>query len=172
MGEESNTGGKDGRIVLARGPVDARAHVRVGARVLTMELAEKFAAELLADASHSVESASFEVGLRPSTVRDAISRYLNDKCTSLEDEAVCEVVAKAKTEHVKKLRAWGYIEASKENRAGTSWAQWQLEVTDPLHHPRKQVEVKGEASAQANADGSSEARIRYVITVPQEEPEE
>lgn len=131
---------------LARADLPDQPAPRVGARVLTPELALAFAERLLSDVTESVESAALAVGLRPSTVRDAISRYNQDKCKTLADEEVCELVVRAKTEHIKQIRAEGFRSAGKENRAGTSWAQWQLEVQAPREHPRKQemsVEMAG-----------------------------
>lgn len=64
------------------------------------------------------------------------------------------------------------LAAGMSNRAGTAWAQWQLEVQDPLNHPRKQLEVEAAARASVGAEnGAAEAavRVRYVIDVPADE---
>lgn len=146
---------------------DTRA--RVGVRVISKEKAYEFAAEFASDVSHTVKSCALAVGIRPGTVREAISRYENDKCQTLLDEEICEILVKAKEEHIKQIRAGGYIWAGKENRAGTSWMQWQLEVQDPKEHPRKtQVELGG-------VDGKpieTNSNVQYVITVPPDEPDE
>jgi hypothetical protein len=150
---------------------DNRARARVTTRVITVELAKRFAEEIASDMSHNVNSASLAVGLRPSTVREAIHRYENDKCTTAIDEEVSEILVRGKAEHIKQIRAAGYISAGKENRAGTSWMQWQLEVQDPKEHPRKtQVELSGEDGKPIET--KNETTVTYVVSVPPDEPEE
>jgi hypothetical protein len=144
---------------------------RVGARVLTMERATSFAKILLSSIDHTVETAALEAGLRPSTVRDAIHRYNRDQCKTLADEEVCELIYRAKCEHMRDIRAEGFQSAASKNRAGTSWAQWQLEVQAPLEHPRKQettVEHVGKDGGPIQTQNS----VRYVVGVPLPEPEE
>jgi hypothetical protein len=157
----------EGSYPLAKAP-EAQKRYRIGARVLTMELAERFAEILTSDMSHSVESAALDAGLKPSTVRDAISRYHNEQCKTLTDEEVCEVIVRAKAEHIKHIRAAGYVSAGRANRAGTAWMQWQLEVQAPLEHPRKQettLEVTGKNGGPIETSNA----IRYVVHVPEEE---
>lgn len=144
---------------------------RTGKRAITQELAAAFAEVLLSDLSHTVQSASLEVGLNPWTVRDAISRYNIDKCLSLADEEICEVLFRAKAEHVKQIRAAGYISAGRGNRAGTSWAQWQLEVQDPNEHRRK-TEAAVELSGKDGGPIETQSAVQYVVHVPDEEKEE
>lgn len=156
---------------LARVDDSPRTRRRIGARVLTRELAEAFAAELVSDLSHSVESAALQSGLKPSTVRDAISRYQHDHCKTLEDEEICEIVLRAKTEHIKQIRHAGYLCAGKENRAGTAWMQWQLETQAPLEHPRKQ-EMSVEMAGKDGGPIQTSSTVRYVVSVPEEEPDE
>jgi hypothetical protein len=168
VGEGESGQGAEAAVVERESPVDARAHVRVGARVLTMEKARQLAAALESDIGHNIESASLAVGLRPSTVRDALSRFENDKCTSDEDEAVAEVIAIAKSTHIKRIRNLGFVQAELENRAGTAWMQWQLEVQAPKEHPRKT------AVEHSGPDGGAietNERVRYIVSVPQSEPE-
>jgi hypothetical protein len=144
---------------------------RVGARVLTVELAREFAEILCSDLSHTVQSAALEAGLRPSTVRDALMRYEHDACKTLADEEVCELVYRAKSVHIKDINHAGYVSAGTKNKAGTSWAQWQLEVQSPLEYPRKQettLEVTGKDGGPIQTSNA----IRYVVTVPQEERDE
>lgn len=109
-----------------------------------MEVALAFAAELERDEAHSVETASSAVGVRARTVRDAIARHDSDKCGTDEDVEVCAVLAAAKAKHLLRLRRLGFDGAKGGNRAATGWLQWQLEVQDPLNHPRKSaVELSG-----------------------------
>lgn len=150
---------------------DPQKRYRIGARVLTMDLAELFAEILCSDMSHSVESAALAAGLKPSTVRDAISRYNKDDCKTLADEEVCEVIVRAKADHIKHIRAAGYVSAGKANRAGTAWMQWQLEVQAPLEHPRKQ-ETTVELTGKDGGPIETNSAIRYVVHVPEAEPEE
>lgn len=133
-----------------------------------MEKARQLAVELASDVAHNIESASLAVGLRPSTVRDTLSRFENEKCTSEEDEAVGEVLALAKSTHIKRIRSLGFTQAELENRAGTAWMQWQLEVQAPKEHPRKSgLELTGKDGGPVE----TETAVRYVIMVPPEEPE-
>ena len=142
---------------------------RIAARIITMEIAEAFAVELCSDLSHTVESAATAVGVRAGAVRQALHRYLHDECATLVDEEICEVLHRAKTEHIKQIRAGGYVSAGRGNRAGTAWMQWQLEVQAPLEHPRKQeVEVTGKDGGPIQTENA----IRYVVSVPAEEPDE
>lgn len=151
--------------------IDAPRVRTIGVRVLTLELAQAFAAELTSDLSHSVESAAIACGIKPSTVRMALKRANDDTCNNLDDEEICDVLAAAKAKHIKDIRAAGYICAGRENRAGTSWMQWQLETQAPLEHPRKQqMDV-----ALAGKDGGpieTSNTLRYVVSVPKPEPEE
>lgn len=147
---------------------DNRARARVTTRVITPELARRFAEEIASDMSHSVETASLAVGLRPSTVREAIFRYEHDKCTTEIDEEVCEILVKGKAEHIKQIRAAGYVSAGRENRAGTSWMQWQLEVQAPKEHPRRtSVELTGEDGKPIETNNAT--TVTYVVAVPPEE---
>lgn len=129
------------------GPPDDRTDghgARARVRVITMELAQRFAEVLLSDLTHTVESASAECGLKARSVRQAISRYDEDDCGTDEDEAICGVLARAKERHLLELRRRGFMVASDDNRSATSWHQWQLEVQDPRHHSRKSaVELTG-----------------------------
>ena len=106
-------------------------------RVITRELAEKFAAILLSDFTHNVQSASDHVGLRARTVHEAIRRYNFGKCTTAEDEEICGILASAKEQHIHKLRQMGFASAVRDKNApGAAWVKWQLEVQDPTNHPR------------------------------------
>lgn len=139
------------------------------ARVLTREVAEAFAAELRSDIAHSVNSAARRVGVKPDTVKKALQRAQNDTCFTPEDEEICDILAAAKDEHIRKLRSLGFESARKENRAGTSWMQWQLEVQDPINHPRKQdlsVEMAGKDG------GPIAVGVQYVVHVPEPERED
>ena len=159
-----------GKLKLAKAPEPARRY-NIGARVLTMHAAQLFAEILSSDPTHTVESAAREAGIKPSTVRDALRRLNADQCRTLDDEEVCEVVARAKDQHIKDLRAAGYMSASKGNRAGTSWVQWQLEVQAPLEHPRKQ-EATVELTGKDGGPIATSSAIRYVVHVPVEEEDE
>lgn len=152
-------------------PAPPQRRYNIGARVLTMELAQRFAELLTSDPTHSVESAAREAGLKPSTVRDALRRLNADQCRTLDDEEVCEVIARAKDQHIKDIRAAGYMSASKGNRAGTSWVQWQLEVQAPLEHPRKQ-ESSVELTGRGGGPIETVNALRYVVHVPVEEKDE
>jgi hypothetical protein len=163
-------GKRDDELAVESQPTasDNRARARVTTRVITVELATRFAEELAGDMSHSVESAALASGIRPGTVREAIHRYEHDKCTTAIDEEVCEILVKGKAEHIKQIRAAGYISAGRENRAGTSWMQWQLEVQAPKEHPRKtQVELSGEDGKPIETNNTS--TVTYVVAVPPDE---
>lgn len=152
-------------------PAPPERRYNIGARVLTKDLAERFAELLTSDPTHSVESAAREAGLKPSTVRDALRRLNADQCRTLDDEEVCEIIAKAKDQHIKDIRAAGYMSAAKGNRAGTSWVQWQLEVQAPLEHPRKQ-EATVELTGKGGGAIETVSTVRYVVRVPAEEKDE
>jgi hypothetical protein len=154
---------------LAR-PTEPLAARKIAVRVLTRALAEAFAVELLSDVSHTVNSAARAIGIKPSTVHKALARAQDDACRTLEDEEICDILAAAKESHIKKLREYGFVSAGKENRAGVTWLQWQLEVQDPRHHPRKQefaVEMAGKDGGPIQTVG-----VRYVVNVPAPEPED
>jgi hypothetical protein len=170
MSEENEKPESEQTALVAPDRSEPRQY-RVGARVLTMALAREFAEILCSDLSHTVQSAALEAGLRPSTVRDAIMRYEHDECKTLADEEVCELAYRAKSVHIKQIRAAGYMSAGKMNRAGTSWMQWQLEVQAPLEHPRKQ-ETTLAVSGPDGGPIQTQNAIRYVVSVPEEEPEE
>jgi hypothetical protein len=131
-------GGETGHALARLGEEPPRCH---GNRKITRELAKQFAKVLLSDHSHTVESASNEVGLRANTVREAISRHDKSKCRTLEDEEICAILADAKTRHIHALRKYGFGSAGKGNGPGANWVKWQLEVQDPLHHPRPRNDV-------------------------------
>lgn len=167
----SKTKNSDTKTTALAKPAGPHRRYNIGQRAITLESAAAFAEVLLSDLSHTVESASLEVGINPYTARDAINRYRNDKCKTLADEEVCEVLFRAKTEHIKQIRAAGYISAGRGNRAGTSWAQWQLEVQAPLEH-RRRTEASVELSGKDGGPIETESAVRYVVHVPEEEPEE
>lgn len=137
-------------------------------RVLTLELAERFAQVLCSQLAHTVESAAVEVGIRASTIREALSRLESDKCGSAEDEEICTVLAQAKASHILALRAAGFAAGGSANNAGTNWLRWQLEVQDPLHHPRK-TESAVELSGPGGGPVQTENTVRYVVAVPPDE---
>lgn len=169
-------GGGDGgaRLALPSPPAansDSRAGARVCVRVITLELALEFARVLLSDPAYTMKSAALFAGIKPSTVREAIRRYEHDECTNLADEEICEVLVKAREAHICQLRALGFDAAGKQNRAGTSWAQWQLEVQDQKEHPRKQqVELTGAEGGPVKTE--NESTVKYVVMVPEEEKED
>lgn len=155
---------------LARIVPSSGTRARVCARVITMELAEAFGKVLASDVTHTVESAAMAVGVRSRTVREAMRRYENDECTTLTDEAICEVLVKAKIDHIQELRRMGLVAAGKDNRSGTAWLQWQLEVQAPLEHPRKQ---KTEVELSAPGGGPIQTRsVEYLVMIPPDEPED
>ncbi len=118
--------------------------VRARARVLTPESAARFEQELLSDLAHSVTTAAEAVDLNPNTVRDAINRYRRGEFESDQHAEVCRLFAVAKAKHIKELRSKGFDAARTANGPGVSWFKWQLEVQDPVEHPRKsEVEVSG-----------------------------
>ncbi len=141
---------------------------KVGARVITLELAQRFAETLISDPTHSVHSASHDAGINPNAVRQALWRYDHDKCRTLEDEEICQVLAEAKARHIKALRHAGFVCAARDNRSGTSWVQWQLEVQAPLEFPRKNDKVADAPEDERSALETSKAP-RYVIHVPPDE---
>ncbi len=106
-------------------------------RVVTMEVARRFAELLEGDPTHTVESVASVLGVRSSTIREALSRFERDKCSSEEDEEICAVLAAAKELHIHALRRKGFGDADRDNATGTSWLKWQLEVQDPVHYPRQ-----------------------------------
>ena len=144
---------------------------RIASRVITMELAERFAELLCLDPTYSVNTAAIDAGIKPTTVRKAIHRYEHDLCRTLEDEEVCEVIYRAKMTHIKHIQSAGYVSAGKGNRAGTAWCQWQLEVQAPLEFPRKQEQTIEHVGKDGGPIQTSNA-VRYVVSVPQPEPEE
>jgi hypothetical protein len=163
--EPGSTGGTLARVI----PV-ADTRVRVGARVISKALAERFAEVLLSDVTHTAKSAALEAGIRPSTVRDAIHRYETDACRTLEDEEICQILVEAKEKHIQHIRAMGYFSAGKDNRAGTAWMQWQLEIQSPKEHPRKQqVDATLTGPDGGAIELSHSAAVQYVIVVPEDE---
>lgn len=173
MSEEADSRGKSpsGTSALAKVAPERTRH-RIGARILTAELATRFTEILLGDLSHSVETAALAAGLKPSTVRDAVSRYHNDQCKTLADEEVCEIVYRAKAEHIKAIRHAGYFCAGTQNRAGTAWMQWQLEVQAPLEHPRTKQQAEVSLTGQGGGPIQTQSTVRYVVNVPAEEEDE
>lgn len=141
---------------------------RIARRVLTREIAQAFADELLSDVTHSVNSAARAVGIKPDTVKKALQRAHQDACWSLEDEAICDILAAAKEKHIKTIRRYGFLSAANGNRAGIAWMQWQSEVQDPINHPRRQVEISAGAAAQGES-ASAQVRLSYVVEVPADE---
>jgi hypothetical protein len=155
---------------LAR-PLEPLPQYRIARRVLTRELAEAFAEELLSDVSHSVNSAARAIGIKPDTVKKALQRAHNDACWSLEDEEICDILAEAKEEHIRKIRGYGFVSAANGNRAGIAWMQWQSEVQDPVNHPRRQ-DVSLEMAGKGGGAPIAVASVQYVVMVPPDEPEE
>lgn len=144
---------------------------QIASRVITMQLAKRFSELLCLDPMHSVKSAAIDAGIKPTTVRQAIYRYQHDLCTTLEDEEICEVLYRAKSQHIKHIIEAGYRAAAQNNRAGTAWCQWQAEVQAPDEYPRRQettVELTGKDGGPIQTSGA----IRYVVSVPEEESEE
>lgn len=161
------------RGVLVR-LVDAPRVRRIGVRVMTKELAEKFAEELCGDVTHSVDSAALAVGIKPSTVRMALKRAQDDTCRTLDDEEICEIILAAKAEHVRQLREGLFASAIQKNMAGVTAFQRQLENQAPLEHPRNQpvtADGLGNGGTGGNSIGSPNG-LRYVVHVPEDEPEE
>ena len=173
MAGRGDGSGGDGRgSTLARVVPIADTRVRVGARVVSKALAERFAEVLLSDVTHTVKSAALEAGIRPSTIRDAIHRYETDQCRTLEDEEICEMLVLAKEKHVQHIRALGYFSAGKENRAGVAWMQWQLEVQAPKEHPRKQQIDTTLSGPDGGPVGIAQSSVRYEVLVPEDEPDD
>jgi hypothetical protein len=115
-------------------------------RVVTMELARRFAELLAGDVTHTVESVASVLGVRACTIRQALSRFERDRCSSEEDEEICAVLAAAKERHIHELRRTGFLAAGNVNGPGANWLRWQLEVQDPVNHPRQNktsVELSG-----------------------------
>lgn len=155
-------------------PVEAPRVRRIGARVLTIELAERFAEELCGDVTHSVESAALAVGIKPSTVRMALKRANDDTCRTLDDEEICEIILAAKAEHIRQIRQGLFVSAANKNMPGVTALQRQLENQAPLEHPRNQPIVGdglGNGGSGANSIGMSTS-LRYVVHVPEDEAEE
>lgn len=146
-----------------------RAKSRMGRpRVVTMELARRFAEAMLGDISHSIESASHEVGLNPNTVRDCIGRYERDACETDEDEEICGVLAAARAKHIYELRKRGEVAGGDANGPGVAWYKWRLETQAPKEHPRKEaVELTGKDGGPIET-----AAVQYVVAVPEEEPDQ
>lgn len=145
---------------------------RIGARVLTKELAEQFAEELRGDITHSVESAAWAVGIKSSTIRMAIKRANDDTCRTLDDEEICEIILGAKVEHVRQLREGLLRSAASKNMPGVTAFQRQLENQAPLEHPRgTALGVEDMGNGNGGALGGSTA-LRYVVHVPEDEAEE
>jgi hypothetical protein len=130
-------------------------------RKVTMELARRFAEEMKADIAHSVESASYAVGLNPNSVRDCINRYERGECDTEEDEEVCEVLAAAKSEHVRELRRKGHIASEDANGPGVAWFKWRLETGAPKEHPRKT-----ESAVELSGPGGSPMQHEYRQLLP------
>lgn len=122
-----------------------------------------FAAELANDPTHTMESAAAAVGLRSSSVvRECLSRYVNDKCGSPEDEEIGAILYEAKQKHIHELRKQGFEGAERANNPRVSWVKWQLEIQDPANHPRKTaVELTG-------ADGGP-VKTQELSTMPTEQ---
>lgn len=149
-------------------------------RVVTLELAQRIAAILLETDdqaplglghTHTIESASVAVGIRGGTVRELLRRYADGKCATEEDEEIGAVIDDARTEHLRRMRGLGFAAAGNNNRAGTSWIQWQLEIQDPKNHPRKQaLEVSGPDGGPVET--KNDTTVRYVVSVPPTEPED
>lgn len=143
-------------------------------RVVTMEKAAAIAALLLDEKegmTHTVESASSTVGVKATTVRELLRRYRKDECATDEDESIAAVIDDAVVEHIRRMRLFGFITAGDRNTAGVTWARWQLEIQDPLNHPRKTetaVELTGKDGGAVQVDST----LRYVVAVPPTEPEE
>ncbi len=115
-------------------------------RAITREVADQIARVLLGPDGtvHTIESACHEVGVNPATVRGLLMRYEHEKCTTEDDEWCGALIAGAKAKHLLEIRRQGFVDASGGNRAGTSWAQWQLEVQAPNEHKRVSAhEVSG-----------------------------
>lgn len=157
---------------LARVIPIADTRTRVGARVISKELAERFAEVLLADPTHTCKSAALEAGIRPGTVREAISRYESDSCRTMEDEEICELLVKAKEEHIRQVRAMGFFSAGNGNRAGVAWMQWQLEVQAPRDHPRRQQIDTTLSGPDGGPVGLTTSSVRYEVLVPEDEPDD
>lgn len=122
---------KKKRAPLKRDPVSGLI-----ARAITVELATRFRQEFESDRAHNIESAAFAAGINPSTVRDAMKRHRDNTANEGEDALVCQILADAHSAHIRRLRGEGFGHADGENAAGVSWLKWQLEVQDPLNHPR------------------------------------
>lgn len=154
---------------LAR-PVEPPRPRMIGVRIITLEKARQFAETLLSDVSHSVESASMAVGLKPSAVRKALERAHHDKCATLDDEEVCEILYAAKLSHIRNIRERGFVLELDGKR--TSWSQWQLEVQAPLEHPRGQSVALEMSGKDGGAIETASTTVTYLVMVPEEEPED
>jgi hypothetical protein len=106
-------------------------------RVVTVEVAEAFAAELRREIAHSVESASHAIGVNPRTLRDCINRYERGESTSEDDEAIGAVLSAARSEHILELRRKGETASSSSSGPGVAWYKWRLETQAPKEHPRR-----------------------------------
>jgi hypothetical protein len=170
MSNENETLASEQTALVAPDRTEPRTY-RIASRVITMELAQRFAELLCLDPTSSVEDAASDAGIKSTSVRQAIYRYRHDLCTTLVDEEICEVLYRAKTKHIKHIREAGYRSAAQKNHAGTSWCQWQLEVQAPLEHPRKQEQTIEHVGKDGGPIQTQNA-LRYVVSVPVEEPDE
>lgn len=173
-GEEGGGSGRNGGngSPLARVYPIPDTRARVCVRVISKALAQKFADVLLSDVTHTVQSAALEAGIRPGTVRESLRRWEADECGSLEDEEICEILAKAKEEHIREIRRLGYVCAGRDIRAGTTWMQWQLEVQAPKEHPRKQQIDQTISGPDGGPVGITQSTVQYVVAVPEDEPDD
>lgn len=168
MAEESKV--SDSTALVAPDPRPPRTY-RIASRVVTMDLAKRFAELICLDPTYNVNGAAIDAGIKPSAVREAIRRYRHDECKTLEDEEICEVLFRAQAHHIKHITEGGYASAAKGNRAGTAWCQWQLEVQAPLEHPRRQEQTIEHVGKDGGPIQTQNA-VRYVVSVPVAEPEE
>lgn len=135
-------------------PVVTRARARVGTtKVMTLEVAEAFAAEMDTDIAHSVESASHAIGVNPRTLRDCLNRYERGESLSEDDEQVGAVLSAAKSRHILELRRKGEAAGGASSGPGVAWYKWRLETQAPKEHPRK-IEL----DADVNVGGEAELR--------------
>lgn len=144
---------------------------RPSRRVVTREKAQALADLLRTDPTHNVESAAVAVGLKGSTVREMLRRYSKDECATPEDEEIAEIIDDARAEHIHTLRKLGFVQAGDKNMPGVTYVKWQLEIQDPLGHPRK-TETAVELSAPGGGPLQVDNTIRYVVMVPPPEPDD
>lgn len=146
----------------------------IGARTITKELALKFAKEMDSDLTHSVESASNAVGIRAGSVREAIQRFDKSRCRTIEDEEICSILATAKTKHIHALRKAGFGSSGRGNGPGANWIKWQLEVQDPVHHPRRiEATLSGPDGGPIQHQTLKDATVEELLGIVREtEPQE